>query len=158
MGWLIISTHIQNKRQNLDSPGTYSHWFHNRWHQHPYKQTQNTVDKNNIDANLTHRYTHAANIFHVYLNVRGQEIIGEKSVVSFSHANIQEATLVFLSSLLFSRDLVFFLFVCLFFAFLLKSLILTLYFHGLTSNSVLWQFCIISYVLKWYLLSFYATG
>ena len=60
------------------------------------------------------------------------EMFGEKSVVSFSHANIQGTILVFLSSLLFLQDL---FFVCLFFVFLLKSLILTLYFHGLTSNS-----------------------
>ena len=101
MGWPIINTHIQKERQSLDSPGPYSHWFHNRCHQYPGKQTQNTVDKNNIDANLTHRYTHAASIFDLPLNLRGLEILREKSVVSFLHANIQEAILVFLSSLLF---------------------------------------------------------
>ena len=158
MGWLIISTHIQNKRQNLDSPGPCSHWFHNRCHQYPCKQTQNTVDKNNIDANLTHRYTHAASIFHLHLNLRGQKILGEKSVVSFSHANIQETILVFLSSLLFSRDL--FLFVCLFvFCFSLKILNFNLIFPWSDFKFiVLWQFCIIRYVFKWYLWSSYATG
>ena len=103
--------HIHSEeRQNLDSPGPYSHWFHNRCHQYPGKQTQNAVDKNNIDANLTHRYTHAASIFDLPLNLRGLEILREKSVVSFLHANIQEAILVFLSSLLLLLLFVCFLF------------------------------------------------